>query len=472
MTALHTLTRRLEPAFAEVHERHPERAFDLPPDAVLLSATVAFPATPVGLIVCNAASLWQQFLFPTGEEWGLQDVLVWWEVPDALAERHGEVRTADGGRWFPGTFQRTDERGVAALTFHARTEEAEGRGTLRTELARVTARFDASPALAPLLAGIDPLLIRFLPSELAPDLPHEGTIEIEVGWHEAAPLALSAFAIPHPMGWPKTHGLAGAFVGFVPSTVSDRRNEPLDLLEPVLDACGFWTEGLALDGEHVFEAFALHDAGHAEMRFASSVDEEGESIEIAFAGSGAARPVSTVASKALALAETGAVAGDATLAGPAMLVIDVVNPHPGEALDVTLTWRVVGDEEDEDDDAEWWADASLWVHGCGERDGGRVLFATGDDDGGPAIGSHTVRTEEERIQLHVLLEAGFYAHAYTVSHQPDVVSSAEVEGELLITARRAADGVDHPTTGHHRLVPAVTARLLFRDDTRFEEPTP
>jgi hypothetical protein len=437
MTALHMMTRRLEPAFGEVHERHPQPEPGLPPDTVDFSATVAFPDVPVPLIVCNP-SLWQHFLMPTGGGWGLQGVLVWWEVPDSLAYRHGEVRAADGG-WFPGTFQATNDQGVAALTFHARDEEAEGRGIQRTELAQVTATFDPSLALAPLFAGIDPLLFSYLPRSLGPFPPHEGLVVIEISWHEEAPLALSAFAIEHPLGWEKAYGLAGAVVGFIPWDVRDRHNEPTGLLEPVLDACGFWTQGLELDGEHVFEVSALHDAGEARMRLTTAVDEDGETVAIAFAGSGAANPVSSVASMARVKAETGAVSGDHTSAGPAMLVIDVPNPRPGELLEIDVSWSIDGDKHDEHDYADWWADASLWLQACGEPGEGRTLFMIDHNDPEPSVGTDTVRTEEERIQLHLLLDAGLFAQAYEQSNEPDVVSSARVQGELLISVRSATD---------------------------------
>ncbi len=434
MTAVHMMSRRLEPAFAEVHERHPDHDPALPPHSLDFSATVAFHDLPDVLILCGYG-MWQWVLQPRGGgEWGLRDVVVWWDVPDVLAFDRGEIRTADGSRWFPGAMHLTDAAGTAALTFHARDEPAEGEGVLRTELVPVTARFDVTSAMSQLLGGIDPFLLGYLPATLDPFPPHQGVIVIEVGWHEAA-TSLSAFAMEHPMGWPKRYGLAGAHVGLVPWNVHDRESQPPDMPLPVLDECGFWTQGLDLSGEHAFEASATAPAGVGRMRTETSVDEDGEVISIAFAGSAAANPVSSVASMALASAETGAVSGDHTLAGPGMLVVDVINANPGEALVVELSWSIDGAKQDPHDYASWWAYASLGVYGCGGLEDERTLFMVDDEEPDLSAEAHVVLTEDERIQLHILLEAGVYAQAFEVSHEPDVISSAQIAGELLITVR-------------------------------------
>lgn len=436
MTAVYMMSRRLEPSFAQVHERHPDHDPGLPPHTLDFSATVAFERLPDVLVVCGDR-LWLRFVTPvSGGDWGLRDVMVWWQVPDVLAFERGQITTADGARWFPGTLQLTDADGKAALTFDARDEPAEGEGVLRSELVTVTARFDVSTAMHQLLVGTDPTLAAFVPASLDPFPPLP--IQVEIGWHEAA-APLSAFAIRHPMGWEKAYGLAGAHVGLVPWKVHDRQSLPVDLPLPEIDACGFWTGGMALEGDQVFDAGATAAAGTARMRTETAVDDDGRSVSIAFAGGAAAEPISTVASMALAHAETGAVSGDHTLAGPGMLVLDVTNPNPGEAFEVELRWSVAGDEFDPDDYASWWAEASLWVFGCGAELDARMLFAIDDEEPDPSSGVHVVRSADDALQLHLLLEAGVFAHAFEVSHEPDVVSRAQIEGELSIVVRGAAE---------------------------------
>ncbi|MFO7893242.1 MAG: hypothetical protein R6U63_05895 [Longimicrobiales bacterium] len=127
------------------------------------------------------SGLFSGAVYPNAQEgdYGLQDAMVWWDLPVLLTEEHGEVRLSDGRPW-TGQPDRTNYEGEAEAFFEAREEFAKGEGSLMSDDAEVSARFDYRVVLERIFPLANPRLMSALPKEVSTRVPAVVTVE----WHE------------------------------------------------------------------------------------------------------------------------------------------------------------------------------------------------------------------------------------------------------------------------------------------------